>query len=59
MIPNEYTYTAKIKRRDLCNLLIACTMLAELSDGGDKWSKLHDELKAQLDEQDKKRGVTA
>ncbi len=54
MVPNEYTYTAKIKRRELIDLLIACDML---STGSDKWSTLHDKLKAQLDEQDEKRGA--
>ena len=54
MIPNEYTYTAKIKRRELCDLLIACDLLSQEND---KWSTLHDKLKAQLDEQDEKRGA--
>jgi hypothetical protein len=54
MTSNEYTYTAKIKRRELCDLLIACDLL---SQGNDKWSTLHDKLKAQLDEQDEKRGA--
>lgn len=52
MTNNEYTYTAKIKRRELIDILIACDML---TNGNDKWSTLHDKLKAQLDEQDKKR----
>jgi len=55
MTPNQYTYTAKIKRRELCDLMKLCTMV---STGNDQWSELHDKLKAQLDEQDEKRGVT-
>ena len=54
MTSNEYTYTAKIKRRELIDLLIACDLL---STGNDKWSTLHDKLKARLDEQDEKRGA--
>lgn len=53
---NEKTVTVKMKRIDLCDLLIACTAL----DGGTdenttKWAKLHDQLKEILDDFDSKQ----
>jgi len=54
MTPNSYTYTMKVQRRELIDLMVACTMLSE---GDDKWRTLHDKLQEQLVEQDTKRGV--
>ena len=52
---NEMTMNVKMKRIKLCDLMLACTVLAE-SSGNEKWEKLHDELKQQLEEFDKKHG---
>lgn len=57
--PNNRTYTIKLKRRDVCALLVACTC-AMWSDDTDseKWGKLHYEIKKQLDKQDVDNGLT-
>lgn len=53
MTRNEFKTTVKLSRRDICDLLIACLMAQDSAmDGGDKWCRLHDELRAQLDELD-------
>ena len=48
---NRRTVTLKLQRIDVCDLLIACTAVGDSSSAG-KWSKLHDKLKAILDEFD-------
>lgn len=57
---NQKTVTVKIKRIELCDLLIACTACSssvkERGETGKKWDDLHDKLKAILDEFDKKQG---
>ena len=50
---NQRTVTVKIKRAELCDLLLACTLIDRASDG-QKWAKLHDKLKAVLDDFDRK-----
>lgn len=53
MMRNEFETTIKLKRIDICDLLIACTNAQQTAmDGGAKWQRLHDELKRQLDELD-------
>lgn len=43
----------ELKRIEVCDLLLACLAAKELSnDGGKKWDRLHDKLKAQLKELD-------
>lgn len=58
---NQRTVNIKLKRIDVCDLLIACLIAeaASKADGGtdcdsNKWSKLHTLLKEQLDNFDKK-----
>ena len=51
---NHRTATVKISRRELCDLLLATTIIAERNPEGEKWSNLHDTLKAQLDALDAK-----
>ena len=53
MTYNQKTVTMKLSRIELCDLLIACNTCADVSNA-DKWSKLHDKLKAILDEFDEK-----
>ena len=52
---NERTINIKLKRRDVCDLLIACTWACRNADVGvEKWYRLHDLLMTQLDEFDLK-----
>ena len=50
---NEKTVTLKLKRIEVCDLLIATTSLKH-SSGAEKWSRLHDKLKEILEEFDEK-----
>lgn len=58
---NQKTITIKLKRIEVCDLLIACLIAkaCSIADGdadydSNKWSKLHTLLKEQLDNFDKK-----
>jgi len=57
---NQKTVTLKIRRIDLCDLMLACTAIqtSAETDGetGRKWAELHDRLKAVLDDFDQKHG---
>ncbi len=57
---NQKTVTCKLKRIEVCNLLIACNAISNAmkngEDKGKKWDELHDKLKQILDEFDKKQG---
>lgn len=50
---NEKTVTLKLERRDICNLLIATTLLKHETKA-EKWGLLHDKLKAILEDFDEK-----
>ena len=50
---NETTVTLKLKRIDVCNLLIACTALSE-GEHREHWNVLHDKLEKILNEYDEK-----
>lgn len=51
---NEFTATLTLKRIEICDLLLACTMAQfTANDGGEKWQRLHDKLNAQLEEIDR------
>lgn len=55
--PHNYkTVTMKLKRIDVCNLLLATSIL---SDGEDRkhWKELHDKIKATLDDFDEKNPI--
>lgn len=53
---NARTVTVKMKRIDLCDLLIACTALDNAAEADStKWGKLHDKLKEILDDYDSKQ----
>lgn len=55
---NEKTVTVKIKRIELCDLLLACTALDNATDEETKkWAKLHDRLKEILDDFDSKQEI--
>lgn len=54
---NERTVTVKIKRIDLCDLMLACTALdCDTDENTTKWAKLHDKLKDILVAFDSKQG---
>lgn len=47
---NEFKTTLQLRRIDICDLMLACTAAKQLSNGAEKWDRLHDELKRQLEE---------
>lgn len=49
---NEKTVTLKLKRIDVCDLLLATTALSNDVDA-EKWKLLHDKLRQILDDFDK------
>ena len=50
---NNFNATIEVKRIEICDLMIACLAAKQMAnDGGKKWDRLHDKLKAQLDELD-------
>ena len=51
MTYNEKTRTLKLKRKDVCDILLA---LGLLSTAGEKWNKLYEKVREQLDIQDDK-----
>lgn len=53
MTHNEKTVTLKLKRIDVCDLLLACTLISAESNAT-KWDKLHDKLKQILVDFDEK-----
>ena len=53
---NEKTVTLKLKRRDVCNLLLATTALSE-GENREHWRVLHDKLKEILDDFDEKNNA--
>lgn len=55
MTYNQRTMNVKLERIDVCDLLIACTMLEQETDAK-KWGALHNKLKAALEAFDEKNG---
>lgn len=50
---NQFETTIKITRGEMCDLLLACTNAEHsANDGGQKWARLHDKIKEQLEELD-------
>lgn len=56
MMPNEMIVNVKIKRGDLCDLILACTAAYE-DTGAKKWDQLHDKLWMILDQFDETHGI--
>lgn len=50
---NQKTVTLKLKRIEVCNLMIACSSLS-YGDNREHWKELHDKLKVILNEFDAK-----
>ena len=61
MTPNQRTMTLKLKRIEVCDLMIACTAISESVDEKDaeKWNRLHDKLYEMLDNFDRGNGFGA
>lgn len=52
---NQKTMTVKLRRIDVCDLLLACSCAdRNADDGSEKWKKLHDVLMKQLEAFDAK-----
>lgn len=49
---NDLEMDVKLKRIDVCDLLIACSALEDISNGANKWRDLHDLLESQLNKFD-------
>lgn len=58
MTCNQRTINVKLERIEICDLLIACTMLEQETDAK-KWGDLHDKLMATLEAFDEKNGYGA
>ena len=57
-MPNDRTVNLKLTRGELCRILIILNKLIILNlTGGEAWPLLHDKLKKQLDEFDRKQEV--
>ena len=56
MMTNEMIVNVRIKRSDLCNLILACTA-AYGDTGAKKWDQLYDKLKMILDKFDEEHGI--
>ena len=52
MTLNERTVKTNLKRIDLCDLMIACTVLGN-ETGAKKWNDLHDKIEAIINKFDK------
>lgn len=53
---NEQEMTVTLRRIDVCNLLLALVEPEFSNPRPNKWGRLHDELKKQLDMFDSERG---
>lgn len=56
MMTNELIVNVRIKRIDLCDLLLACTAVYE-DTGAKKWDQLHDKLQMILEQFDEKHEI--
>lgn len=53
MMRNQFKTHIELERIDICDLMLACTSARRnAGDGGEKWKKLHDKLKKQLEDLD-------
>lgn len=57
---NQKNVSLKLRRIDICDLMLACTAISEARQRegmtAEKWDALHDKLKGILDDFDKKQG---
>lgn len=45
----------ELDRKDVCSLLIGCTLLSQFNDSSFKWNELYDKIKDQLADYDQKK----
>ena len=50
---NMKTVTLKLKRIEVCDLMLACAVIMDSPGSGSKWEVLHNKLKGILDDFDK------
>lgn len=55
MTYNQKEMTLKLTRIEVCDLLLACTAVAQETEAA-KWSELHDKIMQMLDKFDEKNG---
>lgn len=53
---NLKTVHLKLKRIEVCDLMLACTVLSDANGNTKKWADLHDKLMGILKEFDEKQG---
>lgn len=53
---NLKTVSLKLKRIEVCDLMLACTVLSDATENTKKWNDLHDKLSKILKEYDEKQG---
>ena len=56
-LPNEMTVKANLKRIDICDLILACGIMA-IDTEAKKWQALHDKLEKILDDFDEAHGIS-
>lgn len=56
MTLNEMDMTITLKRIDICDLMLACLAADSISNGAEKWGKLHDKLTKLIIEFDHEQG---
>lgn len=44
-----------LDRKDVCSLMIGCTLIHNIIDDHPEWTRLHNDLKRQLEEYDHQR----
>ena len=49
---NQRTMTIKLKRIEVCDLMLACTVLSDATEDAKKWDDLHEKLKKMIDKFD-------
>lgn len=54
MMINDFETTIRVRRIDICDLMLACLAAKDAAnDDGKKWMRLHDNLQEQLHELDR------
>lgn len=53
---NQKVVSLKLKRIEVCDLMLSCTALSDATENTKKWDDLHDKLQEILKEFDKKQG---
>ena len=52
---NERTVILKLERREVCRLQMACTLVSQIKDSSPEWKELHNKIKEQLADHDRKK----